>query len=69
MSSRESLESVLIAADPAQGQAVCEALRAAGIEACAIFSDDGTTLEIFVPAESAPHALQIIREGNWPRLA
>ena len=63
------LESVLRAADPAQTQAVCDALRAAGIDARAVCQDDGAALDVFVPAESAPRARRIIRDGSWPRLA
>jgi len=63
------LESVLLAADPIYAQAVCDALMAAGIDARAVCEDDGAALDVFVPAESAPRARQIIRDGNWPRLA
>ncbi len=69
MSEPPPLECVLVAADPTEGQAVCDALRAVGIDGRAVWSDEGGALEIFVPAESAHRARRIIGDGDWPRLA
>jgi type III secretory pathway lipoprotein EscJ len=63
---------VFTAADPLQADAICQALRQAGVEAQAIAEErpaGGVRIGILVPAAQEAKARQIIRQGSWPRLA
>jgi hypothetical protein len=66
-----SMKCVFTASDPLQADAVCRALRQAGINAQVIAEERGGGLAVgvFVPLQQEAKALQIVRQGNWPHLA
>jgi hypothetical protein len=66
------MKCIFTAADPLQADAVCQALRQAGIDAQVIAEDRGggkVSVGVFVPPAQEAKARQIVRQGNWPRLA
>ena len=65
------MKCVFTAADPLQADAVCQALRQAGLEAQVIAEDraGGLAVGVFVPPPQEAKARQIVRQGRWPRLA
>ncbi len=69
MTANDPTRTVLTADDPAQAEAVREALTAAGIDARVIADDDGRRMEVVVPAGLDRQARQIVERGDWPRLA
>ncbi len=63
---------VLIADDPLQAEAVCQALRQAGIDARIITEnrpEGNLALAICVPPSQEAAARRIVEQGNWPRIA
>ena len=66
------MRNVFTAADPKQADAVCQALRQAGIAAQVIAEDrpgGGMALGVFVQRADEARARAVVRQGNWPRLA
>lgn len=72
MTTPSPMRRVLIAADPAQAEAVRTALTEAGIDAQLVAEDGGMgagAIEVLVPVGFQRQARQIIDQGHWPRLA
>lgn len=71
MAYHEPMQRVFVAADEVQAESVRQALEEANVRAQVAVEPSGgggMRLEIRVPASDAARAVDVIENGNWPRL-